>query len=285
MREDFCVFILTHGRANRVYTLDTLLSAGYTGKWYIVIDDEDSHEEEYRKRFGSSVIQFSKKDIDSRIDPCDNFQDRRTILHARNACFDLADMVGCKYFMQLDDDYKAFELRYQSDLSGCYVKVRKTLDQILDCLIEFYISIPALSIAMSQGGDFIGGTYGTKAYPKLLRKAMNTFICSTDRRFLFRSTFNEDVGTYVTLSRAGSLFFTVMQAKIVQLQTQSNAGGITDLYKAFGTYTKSFTTVMQQPSCVKIGTLGDPRSPHYRIHHEINWNRTAPKILREEIRK
>lgn len=31
--------------------------------------------------------------------------------------------------------------------------------------------------------------------------------------------------------------------------------------------------------------LGDHRSPHYRIHHKIDWNATAPKILREQWRK
>lgn len=27
------------------------------------------------------------------------------------------------------------------------------------------------------------------------------------------------------------------------------------------------------------------RSPHYRIHHKINWHHCAPKILREKWRK
>ena len=96
---------------------------------------------------------------------------------------------------------------------------------------------------------------------------------------------NEDVNTYVTEGRRGKLFFTVLQAKIVQMQTQTNAGGMSDLYIDSGTYAKSFYTVMYAPSCVKVGTMGDHRSPHYRIHHKINWNVTAPKILREQWKK
>ena len=46
MRDDFCVFILTHGRPDRVITYKTLLNAGYTGRVYIVIDDEDKTENE-----------------------------------------------------------------------------------------------------------------------------------------------------------------------------------------------------------------------------------------------
>ena len=93
------------------------------------------------------------------------------------------------------------------------------------------------------------------------------------------------MNTYTTLGRRGELFFTVIQAQLNQLQTQTNAGGMSEMYAASGTYVKSFYSVMYAPSCVSLGTLGDPRSPHYRIHHKINWHATAPKILCEEHRK
>ena len=96
---------------------------------------------------------------------------------------------------------------------------------------------------------------------------------------------NEDVNTYVTEGRRGALFLTVMQAQLVQMATQANAGGMSDLYLDTGTYTKSFYTVMYAPSCAKIGALGDFRSPHFRIHHKLNWHHIAPKILNEEWKK
>ena len=40
MRDDFAVFILTHGRARQQKTLATLKKCGYTGKLFLVIDDE-----------------------------------------------------------------------------------------------------------------------------------------------------------------------------------------------------------------------------------------------------
>ena len=46
MRNDFAVFILSHGRANNLITLKTLDKIGYTGKTYIIIDNEDEQEEE-----------------------------------------------------------------------------------------------------------------------------------------------------------------------------------------------------------------------------------------------
>ena len=114
---------------------------------------------------------------------------------------------------------------------------------------------------------------------------MNSFICDVDKPLQFFGHLNEDVNTYVVRSRRGDLFFTVIQAQLVQMQTQANAGGMSDIYLDSGTYVKSFYTVMYAPSCVRVGTMGDPRGGRVRVHHKINWHHCAPKILREEWRK
>lgn len=277
---NFCAFILTNGRPDRVYTYSTLIRSGYTGKIFIVIDDEDKTGPEYIKKFGENVLIFSKKEIAKTFDEGDNFNERRAIIYARNACWDLAKKVGCKHFIQLDDDYTNFKIRFRAD--GTVVSsVMRNLDKVIEAMLEFLIATPTISVAMSQGGDHIGG-------PKRLclkRKAMNSFICSTDRPFKFFGKVNEDVNTYTNRSRCGDIFFTVFQIMLTQKATQSNAGGMTELYLDSGTYVKTFYSIMYSPSCVKIGTMGDPVSGKYRIHHEINWNNTAPKILSEEWAK
>jgi hypothetical protein len=157
--------------------------------------------------------------------------------------------------------------------------VKKNIDSVLNEMLKYYIEIPALSIAMSQGGDHMGGSEGKS--PSLRRKCMNSFICSTDRPFLFVGRVNEDVNTYTMEGRRGKLFFTVLQAQLNQLTTQSNAGGMTDLYLDGGTYLKTFYSILYSPSCVKVGILKDPRGGPERIHHKINWHHTSPKILAE----
>ena len=52
MRNDFAVFILTHGRADNVATMGALKKGGYTGKWYMIIDNEDETVDQYHKNFG-----------------------------------------------------------------------------------------------------------------------------------------------------------------------------------------------------------------------------------------
>ena len=279
MRDDFCVLILTHGRPDNMVTLRTLERYAYKGPVYLVIDDEDARGDEYRERYGEQVICFSKEEIAATIDEAGNFGDRRSILYARNACPEIARRLGFKYFIHLDDDYSEFKYRH----GPWYVQVWRTLGDLWSAMVDFLEGCPpeVLTVAMSQGGDFIGGAPDTL---RLRRKAMNSFICSVDRPFQFHGVMNEDVNTYVTLGRRGQMFFTAPQVQLDQAQTQGSAGGITELYLRFGTYAKSFYTVMHAPSCTKVGVLHDPRGEP-RIHHSINWNRAVPLILREDQRK
>lgn len=279
--ERFAVLILTHGRPDRVYTYETLKRCGYTGEIVFVLDDEDKTADQYRTKYPNDrIVVFSKSDIASRFDEGDNFNDRRAIFYARNASFEIAQSLGLDLFMQLDDDYIAFT--HKRDAKGRYLhgKPIKDLDAVLDAMIDYFLGTPALSIAMAQTGDFIGGTLGGWDKPK--RKAMNSFLCSTSRPFKFVGRVNEDVNTYAHLGSKGGLFLTTMHLALQQQATQTNSGGMTDMYLAFGTYVKTFYSVMYQPSSVKISLLN---TSHSRIHHKVSWRNTVPCILSDEYRK
>lgn len=279
MLEDFCAFILTHGRPDNVVTYKTLKKSGYTGKIYLVIDDEDKTADQYRAKYGAEVLQFSKSEVAKWTDEGDNFQDRRVILYARNACFELARQVGCKYFVELDDDYNNFLYRFGQHANMTH----KTLDKCFGSLLEYYKNTQLLTMSMSQGGDHMGSTHTLSSR----RKCMNSFICSTDRPFKFFGRINEDVNTYTTLGRVGELLLTILPVQLNQATSQKNAGGMTDIYLDSGTYIKSFYTVMYCPSAAQIGVLKDPHalSGAGRIHHKLNWHKIAPKILRQEYKK
>lgn len=284
-RDRFAVFILTHGRPDNVITFRTLKRQGYTGDIYIIVDNEDATIDEYRKRYGERVIVFDKAEIAKTFDEGDNFQDRRAVIYARNASFKIAEGLGLDYFLELDDDYTDFRYKYDADLTYCVGKMRyvRGLDRLFASVLRYYQSIPALTVALGQNGEFIGGKRCALAsMVTLKRKAMNTFFCSTKRPFSFFGRVNEDVNTYVTLGNRGELFFTILQATIQQPQTQSSTGGMSELYLDQGTYIKSFYTVMYAPSCTKIAEIG---YIHRRIHHRINWDSAVPCIVAETYRK
>jgi hypothetical protein len=274
MENNFAVFILTHGRPDNVKTYTTLKKCGYTGPIYFIVDNEDKHINNYQKNYGIDNVKiFDKKLMADEIDEGNNFDNRKVIIHARNASFKIAKEIGVKYFVQMDDDYYYFGYRYETG-----AKIIKNLDNVFNIMLDFYKSVDIKSIAFSQGGDHIGGFSGIK----LKRKCMNSFFCSTDRPFQFIGSINEDVNTYTTLGSRGDVFFTFTNIQLDQKDTQSNNGGMTDEYALTGTYVKSFHSVMMQPSSVKASMMN---SNNKRIHHSIKWINTTPMILSNQYKK
>lgn len=281
MRDDFAVFILSHGRPDKVHTLKPLKEGNYTGKWYIVIDNEDETADRYYELYGKDkVIMFDKLAISKTFDTADLSQERKAIVYARNACFEIAKELGLKYFVEFDDDYLEISFRYPKD--GQLVQRHcKNLDEIFSLMIDFLVDSNALTVCMSQGGDHMGGLNG-RWKKAVLRKAMNSFFCRTDRPFQFLGRVNEDVNTYTLLGSQGQLMMTVTDLMLNQLETQSNSGGMTELYLDGGTYLKSFYTVLYMPSCTTIQPMG---VSHKRLHHNINWKHCVPLILSEKHKK
>jgi len=272
--KDFAVFILTHGRPDNVKTLSTLKKCGYTGKIYFIVDNEDKTIKQYQNNYGVENVKiFDKKAMADEVDEGNNFDERRTITHARNACFKIAKEIGITYFVQLDDDYYYFGYRYDTG-----ARKITNMNKVFEIMLTFYKSVNIKSIAFGQGGDHIGGFSGIK----LKRKCMNSFFCSTEREFQFIGSMNEDVNTYTTLGSRGDVFFTFTNLQLDQKDTQSQTSGITDMYQRFGTYCKAFTTAMMQPSSVKVSMMN---SNNPRIHHSIKWINTTPMILDEKYKK
>lgn len=282
MHDSFAVFILTHGRPKSVITFKTLRSLGYTGKIYLVIDNEDRNADEYYKLYGEQVIMFDKLEMSKKVDIGDNLNSRKAVLYARNKLFDIAKSLGIEYFLELDDDY--FNFSYRKEIDGLLtqrVKCRQ-LDKLFDLMLDFLDTTGAKTVALAQGGDFIGGL-GSQVYKhKVIRKAMNSFFCKTNNPFEFIGRMNDDVNTYTLLGSQGQLFLTIADVMLNQVATQQSAGGMSEIYLSNGTYIKSFYSVMCMPSAVKISTIG---MSYHRIHHRINWNNCVPKILNEKYKK
>ncbi len=282
--KSFVVFILTHGRASNVRTLKTLKKAGYTGRVILVIDNEDELEKDYYRIYGKeNVYMFDKQDIADRYDQMDNFDERRTIFYARNACFEIARKLGYKYFLELDDDYIRLDFKVMSVNKNDNVKV-KNADALFDIMLDFLNVTGAYTVAFAQGDDFIGGKNNKKYYEKILRKAMNSFFCRTDRQFEFKGRVNEDVNTYCLLGTQGKLMFTYTDISLAQLQTQKQKGGMSEQYLDCGTFLKSFYSVMCCPSCVVVSMMGGTKKT-MRLHHRVLWNNCTPKIISDKYKK
>lgn len=281
--ETFAIFILTHGRPNNVLTYRSLTSCNYTGKLFFVLDDQDETADQYRERYGADrIVVFDKEAQAAKCDSGNNFGVRKTILMARNACFEIAQSFGITHFLQLDDDYEYFLYKVLHE-GKAFERRIKNLDTIIAKVLEFYDASGATSIAFAQNGDFIGGIENDSgAYRFEKRKCMNSFFCSTSRPFNFLGIMNEDVSAYTSLGSRGMLFLTIPNVSIKQPATQSQAGGVTETYKLMGTYCKSFHSVMMAPSSVRVAMM---QSKNPRLHHSIKWETTVPQIISEKTKK
>lgn len=286
--EDFAAFILTHGRPHAQQTLATLKTRGYTGRCYLVVDDEDETLAEYQKLYGDQVLVFSKRETIEAFDIGDNFGGGGSCI-PRNAIWDLAENLGHRHFVMLDDDYTSFRFRWNEHLSHEWIEMTD-LDSVLAAMLDWFRTLPeqVVTVAMSQGGDWIGGEAG-QPHIHARRKAMNSFICDTRRRFAFPGRLNEDVSAYTEVQRRGLAMFTLFQVQLLQKATQQETGGLTETYRDGGTYVKSFYSVMRCPSAVRVSYL-HPRFGRFaggvpRIHHRVTHDHCAPRVIPETCQK
>jgi hypothetical protein len=281
---NYAVFILTHGRPDNVITYKTLRKLGYEGKIYLIIDSDDKTKDVYLDKFKGEVIVFNKKDYYGKFDVMDNLDNDKVIVYARNAIYDIARSLNLDYFFEYEDDYTAFFYRYEDNNVLRSIPLNP-INKLFEYFIEFMETTPTHSLALAQGGDLIGGV-GSLKNNNYKRKAMNSFIFRVNKDksddILFLGRMNDDVNMYLNYGKRGYLFFQIAYAHLCQLQTQKQKSGNSEVYKKLGTYTKSFYSVIIEPSCCKVYEMG---SSEKRIHHSIKWINAVPCIIEEKYKK
>lgn len=292
VRDNFAIFILANGRPDRMFTVNTLKRQGYTGKYYIILDDEDKTIDGYKEKFGEDhIVVFSKTEAAKKFDIMDNFKEKNVVVFARNVCNDIARKLGLKYFAEFEDDYFPFTYRVPDGPSLRAVMIQRDFDICCEAMLEFIDEVSKYqpkfrTIAWAQSGEMFGGTEGRVWVTKYKRKAMNTFFFKVpdDPKddVVFLGRMNDDVNAYISDGQVGGIWLQVPFINLNQMLTQHSKGGNTESYQKFGTYVKSWYSVMLKPDAVRIGLMG---SSARRIHHLIDWEKCVPKILNERYKK
>lgn len=291
VRDSFATFILSHGRVDNFVTLNTLKKAGYTGKWYILLDDEDEQIDRYKEKFGEEHIKiFSKSETINDFDIMDNFDGNKVIVYARNALNKIAKEMGLEYFWELEDDYGEMNARIPIGEHLPIIQLRD-LDSIIEAFLDYLDRTNCKTIAWAQTGEMMGGLHGNVWKNQIKRKAMNTFFFKVDNapttpgdRFIGRM--NDDVNWYVDAGKRGEVILQTALITLTQEETQQSKSGNTIAYRGMGTYVKSFYSILTRPDCVKISILFSNHSvSHPRIHHKIDWEKCVPKIVSDRFKK
>ena len=293
VRDSFATFMLSHGRVDNFITLKTLQNAGYTGKWYILLDDEDEQIDKYKEKFGEDHIKiFSKKETEKDFDIMDNFDGNKVIVYARNALNKIAKEMGLEYFWELEDDYGEMNARIPIGNHLPIIQIRD-LDSVIEAFLDYLDKTNCKTIAWAQTGEMMGGLNGNIWKQKVKRKAMNTFFFKVDNapttpgdRFIGRM--NDDVNWYIDAGKRGEVILQTALVTLTQEETQQSKSGNTIAYRGMGTYVKSFYSILTRPDCVKISILFSSHSGSNifpRIHHKIDWEKCVPKIVSDRFKK
>lgn len=276
MRDDFAVFIITHGRPHNQMTLQTLRRGGYSGKLYFIVDDEDETKDEYINVYGEESVKIFHKE--EWFDIGDNLTEHKGVpVYARNESFKIAEGLGLRTFLQLDDDYTSIAFRYDNG-EKLMAKEVPDIDRLFDAVCDYIEQAPITCIAFGVPGDYIGGR-DSKYKQHIYFNARNSFFCKTGDPFVFLGRVNEDVSTPAWHNSTGRLFITILDVMVSLYDHKKNSGGSTEQYKSFSLFWNYSYPVMYFPSGVRIS------GTHGSINKEVRYNNTVPKILSERWKK
>lgn len=254
MRNDFAVFILTHGRAKQQKTLKMLKKCGYTGKYYLIVDNLDAQLEEYKKLYGEHVIVFDKDEAWKITDTFHNSKMLKAVVFPRNVVFPIAREQNIKFFAMCDDDLTRLAYKIQKKGKMQTTKITKNIDVILDAYVRYADEAKMTVLGMCEDGIFVGGINQIvkDGYTPSIGKFM---LFRTDDEVKYRGLYYEDNIASFDIPLQGRLSFSPTFISVTS-QTdvkKSTEGGMHDAYEETAEgYVCSFMVLMAHPSGIRV---------------------------------
>ena len=251
MRKDFACVVISHGRPD-CSTVKVLRRSGYTGKIYIVVDDEDDTLPDYIAKYGNDVHVFHKAD---NFDTGDLGGSMSACVFARNECLKVAEEHGLTYYLELDDDLENLSYRYNDEGHLRSVKARG-LDRLFDGICTYFDETSIQGLGFGNAIDYIGGV-PTFESDKVNRTGMNSFFLRTSNKFEWRGRNSEDTITSIDWGQKGQAVFRFrpVNAKFdvwIPKNKSAASGGSISMYEDEGSFMLRFYAVMFHPDCVSI---------------------------------
>lgn len=279
MSELATVYIISKGRP-QCHTARTLERMKYPGDWFIVCGDNDETLPEYMARWGSDrVLVFDWADYCAHVDVMDNFGFEEMpsgAAPARNAARDFSRARGERRHWQLDDDYTGFQITDVKRMKRPTIRDGAAFQRELERLAAF-----ADSCGMKNVG-FVPSTIESapQQWCSVAFRVFNAHnMPSGDDFELWRGRMSDDLINALDVWRHGGYEMAVRYLSMGMPNTQSEAGGLTDIYKDEGTVRKTCYAIMACPGQVKlVRRFG-------RWHHAADWKHIVPKLVREHHKR
>lgn len=275
----FAVFILSHKRADRVETFATLKNAGYTGKIYVVVDNQDPMLEKYQERFGDDVLVFDKQIYIDKTDTLETDRKRSSAVYARNFIEDAAKKFNLDVFGMFDDD--VLNLRYRWIECGKIrsMKVYQGLDDILNYYIEYMLRSNFQAISFGNVMTFVGGIDGLESRLSKERLTFQIHIRNTKYPLEWKSIINNDSITELQSIKLGNIWLSIPWIVYDSPVMNTLSGGMKSVYDSLSSFSRAFYATIAEPSCCL------PRFRKDKFNIGRNNNSAYPMIISGRYKK
>lgn len=277
---NYAAFILSYKRPDDQKTLNYIIKAGYTGKWYIVIDDSDPTVEQYITNYGKDhILIFNKLEMLKITDIPIYPPELNFAVYARNAIEKFAVDMGLDSFIAFDDDVLGLSLRYEYDGKlrnrGLTHNITEIFEGILNYMLEADISCTSPAYNNCYWGGIQGLTeQNLKDY---LRMPIEIFFRNTKFKVNWVNLMGEDLVSGIKYGRSGQvwLMLPILQVIMPPCLKMTAEGGHTDTYRKYSPISLNLFFKVMTPNCFNISLVKNNWS------HSIRKDYCVPKIVVE----
>lgn len=254
LKNDFAIFICTHGRPRQQLTLNMLLNGGYTGKWYLVVDDTDNAIQEYIDIYGSNrIIIFNKNHYINNTETISNKPLYACIVYAKNAVEDIAQSMKLSSFVIADDDLQRFRLRYPQDNKLKSYNIVHSMDNVINNNVEFILNADIVATSFCTTSMYFCGV-DAFSFDNYQRYRIPYVFVFRNAKYKvdWIADFPEDSVTAYKENRVGRTMLTIPDIQIDSVAPAKRLdGGMTDTYKHDGVRL-CMRAVIAEPAFIKV---------------------------------
>ena len=257
-KDNFAVYITTHERAEEQLTLDTLRRQGYTGKIFLVVDNEDPQLSQYKDRFKDMVVTFDKRKAMEKSDTMFNKRDRPSPLFARNWVLKEARKGQYCQGLIIDDDIKSMDYRYEDHgkLRGQKVTV---LDKVFESLMDFMNESGVNSVGFAVADHFFGGLNSDIVMNRITPRLYNDYFFNEKSDFEFVGFHTEDLVSCEINENTGTPLWTICDICLSSPPVGTSEGGMAATYDSKWQWANAFLPLMARPDVggIKLNKAGN----------------------------
>ena len=274
------VYIISKGRP-QCKTAHTLKRIKFPGDWFIVCGTNDETLGEYIARWGVERVKVF--DFDEQLettDTMDNFGFEAKASGAcpvRNAVREISWARGELRHWQFDDDYTVFSRFDPETHRNRDVRDGEELYGLMAAVSAFghraglrNVGFPpsTMEVRPARVGGWSSRVFNAHNMPS----DPGLFTPWVGRM-------NDDLINAINTWRRGGIEMTVKFMSMNMPPTQSEKGGLTEMYRDDGTVRKTAYAVMACPAAVRLVER------FRRYHHKADWALICPKIVSDGYRR